>query len=154
MLTIIKDYSIEDVKRELKRLKEEGCRSPEVRSLALEIIRNSESRVESIFDFVKQNVRYVPDPNQTELFIHPKRMVSLYRQGSAAGDCDDHSLFTASLLCSIGHETRILILDIQGEGYDHAIAQVFTDNNWLNLDTTSKFPLGWEEKYCSRIIIG
>ena len=153
MITIFKDYNIEDIKRELKRLKEEGCRSVEVRDLAIEITRNGKSQVEAVFDFVKENVRYVPDPNQIELFIHPKRMVQLYRQGNAAGDCDDHALFTASLLCSIGHETRILILDIQGGGYDHAMAQALVDDNWMNLDTSSRYPLGWQEKSYSKVVI-
>ena len=86
MITIIQSYNLEDVERELKRMLEEGSKLPEIRQLALQVSLQDD-QVSAIYDFVKANIRYQPDPYQVELFIHPRKMTEFYYQGIGAGDC-------------------------------------------------------------------
>jgi len=153
LLTTIKNYNLEDVKRSLKDFLEKGSVDTEnVRQLALNIVSNKEDEIAAVYDWVKENVRYTPEEN--ELFISPIRMAKDYFAGNAlGGDCDDFALLTASLLRSLGYNTRILLVDIQGNGLDHAIAQVYSKEVWINLDASSEFPLGWEIKSYSKVVI-
>ena len=156
MITIIKNYNLEDVRRELKRMLEEGSQLPEVRQLALQItsdIPYNGDQISAIYDFVKTNIKYQSDPYKVELFIHPRRMIEFYNQGIATGDCDDIALFTASLLRSLGYEVSVVLLDTKGEGLDHAIAQVKSNIGWLNVDASSQYPLGWEIKYYQKVVV-
>ena len=158
LTTIIQNYDLSDIKRELKRFLDEGSKSPVVRELALGITKQTpynNNQIELIYDFVKTNIKYQPDPRSTELFVAPWVMVEFYNKGIAAGDCDDLSLITGSLLLSIGYNARLVLLDTNGEGFSHCIAQVYSDkvSSWINLDTSSRVPLGWEEKYYNKIII-
>ena len=153
MITIIQNYNIEDVGRELKRMLDEGSKLPEVRQLALKVAYSSD-QVSAIYDFVKAEIKYQLDPYQTELFIHPRKMIEFYNQGIGSGDCDDISLFTASLLRSLGYQANIVLLDTRGQGFDHAVTQVILNGNTIMLDaSTNKYPLGWEETHYQKVVI-
>jgi len=155
MLKLIKGGNISDIKRELSRLLNEGSMSPKVRQMALQAIADysDDEQIRAIHLFVRDNVKYVSDPKDTELFIAPWIMCDLIERGVAAGDCDDMALFTASLLKSIGYNTKIIILDTQGGGYDHAISEAFSNKTkeWLTLDPTGNKPVGWVFSYHSKM---
>ena len=156
MITIIENYNLADVKRELRRMLEEGSGLPEVRQLALQItaqIPYDNDQISAIYDFVKTNIRYQPDPYSVELFIHPRRMVEFYNQGIARGDCDDIALFTTSLLRSLGYEADVVLLNTAGEGLDHAVSQVSSNGVTLMLDPSANVPLGWEESYYQKVVV-
>ena len=156
MLTIIRDYNLEDVKRELKRMLEEGSQLPEVRQLALQItskIPYDGDQISAIYDFVKANIKYQPDPYDKELFIHPRRMIKFYEQGIGAGDCDDLALFTTSLLRSLGYQSNVVLLDTKGEGLDHAVCEVLINEVHLTIDPSSEYPLGWDEKFYQKNVV-
>jgi len=134
----------------------DGSESPEVRDLALEVTSGDlDDAISAIFEFVRDNVTYTPDPEDRELFISPRIMVELIREGRAYGDCDDMSLFTASLLSSIGYRTKIIVLALEDDEYDHAIAAVWSEDlqDWIWLDTASKNPVGWRYGYHRKIDI-
>ena len=132
----------------MSRLLSDGIRSPEVRRLTSEIV-SSDNEVTSVFDWVRMNVRYIRDPylgNNGDLFVSPVKQVRNYKEGKQPlGDCDDHALLVASLLGSIGHRTRIVLIDTDFDNnLDHAIAQVWSEKmGWVNMDTSSSKPLGW-----------
>ena len=151
-ITILRDYTLNDVVRELARMLREGTMLPETRQLALEVISQHEDQISAIYDFVKENVLYQPDPYQVELFIHPRRMIEFYYQGIARGDCDDIALITASLLRSLGYQANIVLLDTRGQGIDHAVTEVTLGGVRIMVDSSSSYlPLGWEESSFDKV---
>lgn len=153
----INDATMDDVKRELGIFLYKGITSEEVRSLAEQITQDKQDDIEAVYDWVKGNMRYVPDPSYAELFISPVRMAKNYFEGKPmSGDCDDHALFDAALLGSIGYNARIIIGDTNYDSeIDHAWAEVYSDklNQWISVDTTNKNPLGWNISAGGKIAI-
>ena len=146
MITSINNANLPDVKREMSRMLQESTSDPTVRKLAESIIEGANTdQISAIYEFVKDNYGYLPDPYDKELFIHPRKFAQDYFDDiSRRGDCDDQSLLVASLLSSIGYKVRIALLNTAGVEFDHAVAQVWVEElGWVNLDTTSKRPQGW-----------
>ena len=152
-LTIIQNAELPEVKKELQRMLTDGIRSPEVRAMAIEITQYADDSISAIHDWIKANIPYVSDPAKRELFIAPRRLLEMQQQGIAGGDCDDLALLSASMLSSIGYETRLALLDTGSGEFDHAIAQVKSENGWVNFDTSSILPLGWHISYSRAIYI-
>lgn len=150
-----------DIKDSINYLLDKSSQSEEVRNLAISITRYSPDPIASIYDFVRNNVQYTPDPvknaEQIELFISPVRMVKDYYKGKPlAGDCDDMALLTTALCRSIGIRSNVIILDTEGNGFDHAVAQVYSEKlgKYIMIDaSTDEVPLGWEIKYYSKVVI-
>ena len=158
MITIIQNYTYDDIKTSMRYLLDKASYSDEVRQLAIEIVDYKPEPISAIYDWVKENVRYTPDPvrnGQIELFTSPIRMIKDYREGRPmAEDCDGISLLTASLLRSLGYQSNIVLLDTRGQGFDHAVTQVILNGNTIMLDaSTNKYPLGWEEHYYQKVVI-
>lgn len=118
------DEKLETVSRYARLLVEQGKRDPEIRGKAVEIVRgcdNKDYRCEAVklHEWVRDNIRYVKDPAFVERFATPKRTLQ-----EKAGDCDDSSILLGALLESIGHETRLILLDGDLSGkFTHVIAQ-------------------------------
>jgi len=142
----IHNASPHDVNREMSRMLKEGSIDPSVRQLAETAIqKDPQDHVSSVFDFVRDTFPYIPDPNDTELFIHPRKIAEDYFSGKVrSGDCDDHSLLVSAMLSSIGYRVRISLIAIETYELDHAVAQVYLEGlGWVNVDTTMDRPLGW-----------
>lgn len=154
MITRIKYTSLGDATRELKRMLNNGIACPEVRAKAIEVMVQGDE-IASIFSWAMERFSYVEDPADKELFISPRRQLEeIANTGTVHGDCDDASLLVASLLGSVGYNTKIGLLDTDFDGeIDHAIACIETSSGWIDLDLTCKFPLGWVEQYSRRIDI-
>lgn len=155
MLTIIRNYTLSDIKTSIKYLLNKASESEEVRKLAVEVTDSKPDPIAAIYDFIKNSVRYVPDPtNNTELFISPVKMVRDYNQKiPIGGDCDDMALLAVALYRSIGIKSNVVILDTRGQGLDHAVAQAYSDiaKRYITVDSASQYPLGWEEKYFNKV---
>ena len=148
----IPNASLSDIERELARMLNDGIRSPIVRLAAIEA-RLPNDEVYSVYEWAKRHFDYVPDPEGSELFIAPRIMIeNINNSGTCHGDCDDASLLIASLLGSIGYETRLSLLDTDMDlEYDHCIAGVNINGKWIDLDlAVEKFPLGWIEQHARR----
>ena len=146
MITLLKDASFSDAKRELSRMLNEGTESPNVRRLAETAIAGKQDQIGAVFDFVQSNFPYCPDPFETELFISPNRMAEDYFAGrQRMGDCDDLALISGAMLGSIGYQTRLALLATGGADIDHAVAEVWSEElgEWVSVDASSKLPLGW-----------
>ena len=92
MITSIANYSLTDVKESIRYLLDKSAHSPEVRTLAVSITHNTEDKISAVYDWVKDNVSYIPDPVKSdgiiELFISPVRIAKDYNAGIAqGGDC-------------------------------------------------------------------
>jgi transglutaminase-like putative cysteine protease len=136
-------------------MSQEGAADPVVITLAQNIVKSNPAR--DIYDWVKANMKYVPDPVDTELFYHPRLLVQEYhKEMPIQGDCDDMAMFTYALLTAAGVRARIVLLGINGSEPDHASAQIWSENlqEWIFCDTsTSVYPFGWNEKYVSMEVI-
>ena len=160
MITVIRNYSVNDITSSIKYLLDKASKSEEVRQLAIEIIADKGDPISAVYDWVKGNMNYVPDPVQAgddiELFISPVRLVKNYRASmTIAGDCDDMAIFCTSLCRAIGIRSNVIIIDSVGSGLDHAFCEAWSDklNNFISVDPSSDYPLGWSLPYKSRIII-
>ena len=133
---------------EMNRLVKEGLKNPLIRLTALKIIKDAgvkgrdfNGEIRAIFDWVVANVRYTKDPYRLEM-VHSPDVVLRMR----VGDCDDMSILLASLLQSLGHETRFKVISsVDRASFNHVYAQVKAGNRWLSLDATVPDARpGWE----------
>lgn len=123
---------------------------PDIRALALTIVKSVRDKdymgeITAVYDWVKKNIRYVQDPYDKEMLQEPIRTLQL-----AQADCDDFASLLASLLMSIGHQCRFVVIKAQkdSETYDHVFVECNPNGNgkWVPLDATNKqngCP-GWE----------
>lgn len=124
-----------NVMREVARKR---CGEPVVRALALKILSSCGvasqdylSEAICIGNFVKENVRYVRDPDNIELLTDPLTMIEQMSRGVAQGDCDDMSLLIATLLLSIGCQPlfRAVRYDSDSGHYNHIYVVVY-EKDW------------------------
>ena len=161
MLEVIRNYNTDDIIGGMKYLLDKASKSEEVRQHAINITSEHQDKIGAVFDWIKQNVSYVPDPlgakgEDIELFTSPVRMVRDYNQGKAlAGDCDDMAILATALYRAIGIRANVVIIDSAGSGLDHAYCRVWSDklNQYMNCDPSSDYPLGWEIQYKERIVV-
>lgn len=126
-----------------------------VRRTALELTadlppKDRVSEVRSLFDFVRDRVRYVRDVLGVETLQTPDATLDLL-----AGDCDDKSILLASLLESIGHPTRFVAVGYSAPGeFQHVYTQALVGNQWVSLDATMQHAAGWAPRpSVSRMIV-
>ena len=144
-IRLLQNASLSDVQREMARMLGEGITDPTVRRLAEQATWNTADSIGAVFDFVQATFPYSPDPFGLELFIHPRRIAQDYYSGrTRMGDCDDLALLTGAMLGSLGYQVRIALVDLHGQGIDHALAQVKTPLDWLSIDAASQKPMGWQ----------
>lgn len=120
-------------------------------------------RLFSLFKYIRENFKYVPDAQRDEYFATPRETIL----NGLGGDCDDHAILMASCMRAIGGITRVVL--IRGHAYPElycgnkkdfeemksAIVQLFTDTPvtqiyfheyngqyWINLDYTAMHPGG------------
>ena len=113
-------------------------RHPLVRELALRILEYYKvpsqdylKEAYAIGDYVKKNLRYVRDINGVETLHDPVMLIDQMRRGQAQGDCDDMSLFIATLLLSIGHQPFYRVVRYYpGQGPFQHIYVVVYEQNW------------------------
>lgn len=113
-------------------------RHPLVRELALRILeyyhvpsQDYLKEAYAIGDYVKNNMRYVRDINGVETLHDPLTIIDQMKRGQAQGDCDDMSLFIATLLLSIGHQPYFRVVRYYpGHGPFQHIYVVVYEQNW------------------------
>jgi transglutaminase-like putative cysteine protease len=160
-LTVIRGYGLSDIIFSMNTFLNRAATSMQFRSFALGIVGQGDPFVE-IHKWVQANIRYTPDPIGTdgepaELFISPLRMMNdNYDSKALGGDCDDMALMTTALFRAVGIDSKILLLDTQGLGLDHAVSMAYSEKikNWIMVDpSTKKFPLGWHETAVGRVVV-
>lgn len=140
------DAGIRATINEMERLVfgSKGVKSWVVRKAAVEAVRGVErgqSEIDSVFNYVTENIEFRGEHGET--LQSPEATLNL-----CAGDCDDQSTLIASLLASLGFETRfrtLAMLEDPGE-YSHVYAEVRDKQTgqWIPFDTTvqGSYP-GW-----------
>jgi transglutaminase-like putative cysteine protease len=131
-------------------------RSPFIREFVRSILpastRDNDQAVilRTVTSWVRDNIRYLPDPAGAEYFIDPIALITqVQKTGRAFGDCDDHVLLLNSMLNSVGFETRVEGVHLHDPVlWDHVISGVFVGGRWLDVDPclkTNEMP-GYREK--------
>lgn len=130
----------------------QGKINPEIRSLALSLIRGHSqkdwtSEIKSLHNFVRDNIRYVRDVRGVETLHTPLKLLEL-----GQGDCDDKSVLLATLLESIGHPTRFVAIGFAPNRYDHVYVDTRLRDVWVGLETTEPWPVGRTPKGVTKMI--
>lgn len=110
--------------------------------------RDDDCELDAVYRWVRKNIRYVADPRDTDLFVHPHRLLQMATRGAGAGDCDDHASLIAALLTSIGWHCGLRAWGPNDNEYVHVYAVVGypkkKPNEVLGMDTTEDQEVGWE----------
>lgn len=106
------------------------------------------AEIKALHSFVRDKIRYLKDINGVETVHTADAVLTL-----GAGDCDDKSVLLASMLESIGHQTRFVAVGFQPGRFSHVFVQTKVGNKWLSLETTEPVKPGWEPaKIVSRLV--
>ncbi len=150
MISRKQNYNIQDIKDGFQLLLKLSAESTLVRAHAISIVRGQNDPISAIYNWVKSNLKYVPDPSgpdySIEMFTSPVKQIEWFNEGKEISeDCDGHALLTTALYKAIGIPSNILIIDSVGEGFDHAYSEVWSSalGMYVSADTTAKFPFGW-----------
>jgi transglutaminase-like putative cysteine protease len=109
--------------------------NPTVRYSAQRLVQNCTSRdrlcqVQSVQAYVRDKINYLEDVRDTETIQTPDYTLDLN-----SGDCDDQSVLVASLLESIGFQTRFCAMGVRGNFFSHVSSQVKLGRGWCNVET-------------------
>jgi transglutaminase-like putative cysteine protease len=99
------------------------------------------SEMQAIFEFVRDEIRYVRDVRNVETLSTPDKTLE-FKQG----DCDDKSVLLAAMLESIGHPTRFVAVGFKPDDYVHVFVETKLGQKWIALDSTEPVPVGWRPK--------
>lgn len=155
MYKLIQNVGFDTVVNEMRRIAQEGVQSSNVVTITQQAITGKIDSITAIWDYIKSHMTYNPDPDDTELLIHPNRLAQDFLAGAhRSGDCDDFAMLTASMLGCLGRQVRMCIINYGSDSY-HAVCEVWSDflDRWVCVDTASQIPLGWEVPYYSKQII-
>lgn len=130
--------------RIMSRLAREYRKAPEIRELALSLVRgvsghkNFRGQVSAIHNWVRNMIQYVQDIRNVETVQTPLKTLE-FRQG----DCDDQATLLATLLESVGFHTRFVAIKVDPAGpFCHVYTEVNLGTVWFPLETTERWPAG------------
>lgn len=133
-----------DTVRVMRQLARQGSRSMRVRAAATQVVymqpeRSDVHEVQSIFDYVRDHIRYIRDPLFYEAVATPDQVLSL-----GYGDCDDKATLLAAMLESVGYLSRFVVTGYNDpETPEHVYLQVLIRGQWIDADPTEHKPLGY-----------
>ena len=147
----------------MKKVARKYSGHPLVRELAVNILNhygtdshNHIDEARAIGDYVKNNVRYVKDPDKIEYLMEPTLMIKKMAMGEGRGDCDDMSCLVATLCLSVGIQPHYAIVKYKqnSPSFNHIYVVVY-DRNYrekkktrLVIDAIVKDkPIGYEVKH-------
>jgi transglutaminase-like putative cysteine protease len=136
---------IEQTIRTMRQLVNQFKTDATIRQVAMQIVfltpeKDEYSEIESIFNFVRDHIRYVKDVYGVETLALPTITLA-----TRMGDCDDQSVLLASLLESIGYPTQFVIAGYNAPGvYEHVYVRVLCNRATIGMDATEQQYLGWE----------
>lgn len=117
---------------------------PAIRLLSLDIIsdlpgKDFAGEARRIFEWVRENIRYVMDVNEVET-IHTPDVLLRLRQG----DCDDMATLLAAMLESVGHPARFVAVGPMPGAFEHVYVETRIANAWIAADPTEPHDFGWK----------
>jgi len=122
----------------MKRLANAALTDPFIRAQAAQVIAScprgdKPCMAYALLSWVKRKVRYIPDPNGVEALHNPAMIAKAVHEGRLVyGDCDDMSLYLATLMKSVGLSPCFRAVGYNGNQYQH----VYVACEGLTLDAT------------------
>ena len=103
--------------------------------------KDSLGEVVALFEFVRDHIRYTGDVLDTETLTTPDKTLAL-----RAGDCDDKSVLLATLLESVGFNTRFILAGYSTpDMFEHVYVSVMlSDGSLIALDPSEDRGAGFE----------
>lgn len=128
----------------LIQLKNKFKANGQIRNFTIKLLPktgNDFDYAKSIYNFIKDNIRYISDVYKIETIQTP--ILTLLNKG---GDCDDISLLASAMLESIGIKTNYVIASYSpDQSFSHIYIIVsFHDGKKLYFDGTAKKFIGYE----------
>lgn len=132
----------------MARLASQAKTTELIRERALTIVgfvaeKNYRGEIDRLFTWVRDHIRYTRDVNGVETVQTPRKTLEY-----AQGDCDDQSTLLASLLESVGIQTRFKAVGFSPGQFQHVYLEARDDSQqpprWVALDPTERVPMGWE----------
>ena len=113
---------------------------PYIRSVAGQLVapldpRDQVSHAQAIFDWVRDHVRFVRDPNSEELVQNPRWTLQY-----GFGDCDDITTLLCSLCESVGIPAEFITVSLAGEQFDHVYAAALIGPQPIPMDIARMNP--------------
>lgn len=138
------------VRQTLKKMRTiilEGYKNPYMVKFTRELLKRNNAitdyeRINTIFNFVSNKIRYQTDPKGVELLHTPK---SILKRGF--GDCDEKTILSMVMYNIAGIPARMVIVALKKltDQFSHIYTQVMINNKWIGADSTLKnTQLGWE----------
>lgn len=119
----------------------EGARhDPYIRAYAGQIVapmdpRDQVGHAAAIFDWVRDNIRFVRDPNKTELVQNPRWTLIF-----GFGDCDDMTALLATMVESVGIPANFQTVALEDSTYDHVFANALIGGRAFPMDRARMNP--------------
>lgn len=127
-----------DTVEEMKKLAHLRMSHPKVRELAKGILSLYKVKPQNFYDecfaigeWTQKMFHYLKDPHGLETIQDPLMLIDqLEKKGETFGDCDDMSLFIATLLLSIGHQPFFVLARYPSfsSGFQHIYVCVYEKN--------------------------
>lgn len=140
------------------RLIREGAADFYVRQKAIDILlarrvppKDYAGEINALFRWVQRHVRYTKDPFHVEVLHTPRRMLEL-----RAGDCDDMTILLGALVKSVGHPVRLVLTGPDARRPDlfsHIYLEAQCQGDWIPLDATMPFAMGWSPRAPIRMVL-
>lgn len=159
------DQAIFNTVTKMKDIINQSSRNSYVREWAKKIVsrvevNNKKGEAEAIFDFVRDHVRYTKDPAGFEYMQTPPVVledIRLYQAGQGdrpAGDCDDMTLLSLSLLKSIGFSVAIKVVSFHNhKKFSHVYGMTQIGYEWVPFDCVRPDQhMGWESQGHTRVM--
>lgn len=144
----VRAKSLDERIKIIKSLIDEGKQDPQIRQLAAQILTNVPAgdewaEVESIFNWVRNNIRYTQDVENFDTYQRARRTLEL-----SIGDCDDMTILIAALLGSVGYTVQLKVTSQDGTNWTHIypIVQLKSGQS-LPLDATIQMSIGSEVQH-------
>lgn len=118
-----------------------------LRQFALQIVRDVPGHdfgreVRALFEYVRDRITYRRAPVSTQLVADARRTLEL-----GIGDCAMKSVLLATLLATLGHLSRFVVLSYDGDDYQHVFVEAYVGRDWVALDPTNEQArLGWAQE--------
>lgn len=137
--------------KEMAKIIKESAENWNVIKLARQIIENVKAKdqleeVKTIYNYVRDNTRYVKDPDKKEVLQTPLMFIDAEMNGELfQGDCDCLTILTLSLMKAIGYPVKLIATGYkQNDSLSHVFGAVKVRNKWIKVEPIKeKVDLGW-----------
>ena len=124
-----------DIKiNQIHKLIQEDINHPKVRILAQQITKGLNTnlgKARAIYNWIKQNIHYVRDPDGLDIYTRPSVLIDLGR-----GDCDDSATLYATLAGIVGVPTKLKIITQDQKVWSH-VYPISLNGKWLAYDAAA-----------------